>query len=216
VLCNGNYLYDFVQERGYLHTFMDPADVRELLDFLSECYPAVLVRGTMKDASYFDRVPSEGEQQFLRACDPDACVIEADLRAWNINECHKILIKHEEKRRDVSALLAAIKAHFGDRFCYTSASPYSLEIQSVGMSKALGIEKLRGFSPVTAARTVIACGDYLNDLEMLAAADIAVCPENACEQAKALADLVLCHNDLGVIANIIEAIEDGRIRGKTV
>ena len=39
--------------------------------------------------------------------------------------------------------------------------------------------------------TFVAVGDYDNDIEMLDAADFAVCPQNACDNVKACADLVL-------------------------
>ena len=54
---------------------------------------------------------------------------------------------------------------------------------------------------------------------MLRAADIAVCPANACEAAKAQADHILCNHNDGVIADIVEAIEKGQLKakgGKTV
>ena len=39
--------------------------------------------------------------------------------------------------------------------------------------------------------TFVAVGDYDNDIEMLQAADLAVCPQNAAPSVKAVADLVL-------------------------
>ena len=55
-----------------------------------------------------------------------------------------------------------------------------------------------------------------DDIPMLKAADVATCPANAMEEVKELCDLVLCPCDEGVIADVIEAIEDGRITPKTV
>ena len=58
---------------------------------------------------------------------------------------------------------------------------------------------------------LFACGDYENDLTMLAAADVAVCPTNALDCVKAVADVCLCHHTEGLIANLIELIEKGEI-----
>ena len=51
------------------------------------------------------------------------------------------------------------------------------------------------------------CGDYLNDLEMLKAADVAVCPTNAHPQVKQTCDLCFRTNDDGLIADLIEYID---------
>ena len=59
---------------------------------------------------------------------------------------------------------------------------------------------------------MIACGDFENDVEMLEEADIAVCPANALPQVKKVADHVLCDCHEGLIADVIEAIEQGRIQ----
>jgi hydroxymethylpyrimidine pyrophosphatase-like HAD family hydrolase len=49
-------------------------------------------------------------------------------------------------------------------------------------------------------------GDYENDLTLLRAADVAVCPANAHPDVKREADMVLCHHDEGVIADLIERL----------
>ena len=58
---------------------------------------------------------------------------------------------------------------------------------------------------------MIACGDFENDIEMLAAADISVCPANACDKVKAIADYQLCSCGEGLIADIIEGLENGTL-----
>lgn len=56
----------------------------------------------------------------------------------------------------------------------------------------------------------VAVGDYDNDIEMLRAADFAVCPANACDNAKACADLVLSRTcEEGAMEELIELILSG-------
>ena len=57
--------------------------------------------------------------------------------------------------------------------------------------------------------TVIAVGDFENDLDLLAHADLAFCPENAVPEVKAISRLVLCHHKDGTVADLIERIEKG-------
>ena len=54
--------------------------------------------------------------------------------------------------------------------------------------------------------TLIACGDYVNDIEMLKDADVSVCPENAHEQVKGICDLKLCKNTDGLIDALVSYI----------
>ena len=42
---------------------------------------------------------------------------------------------------------------------------------------------------------------------MIKAADVGVCPSNALDEVKKVADLCLCSNEEGVIADLIEHIE---------
>jgi len=53
---------------------------------------------------------------------------------------------------------------------------------------------------------IIACGDYLNDNEMLAEADIGVAPANAHEETKLIADHVGCAVEDHLLAWIVDAI----------
>jgi hydroxymethylpyrimidine pyrophosphatase-like HAD family hydrolase len=53
---------------------------------------------------------------------------------------------------------------------------------------------------------VYGVGDYENDLALLGAADVAVCPANAQDKVKQISDMILCSNDQGVIADLIERI----------
>ena len=58
-----------------------------------------------------------------------------------------------------------------------------------------------------AGRTLIAVGDYWNDMELLEAADVACCPENAIDEVKAVCAHVLpSHNDDALAALIRDVI----------
>ena len=79
--------------------------------------------------------------------------------------------------------------HFaGVDFCRSESRFYEMLPQGVSKGSALHVYRtLPGMKDFT----FVAVGDYDNDIEMLQAADFAVCPQNACDNAKAHADLVL-------------------------
>jgi hydroxymethylpyrimidine pyrophosphatase-like HAD family hydrolase len=53
---------------------------------------------------------------------------------------------------------------------------------------------------------IIACGDYLNDNEMLAEADMGIAPANAHEDTKKIADRVGCRVEEHLLAWIVNNI----------
>lgn len=61
--------------------------------------------------------------------------------------------------------------------------------------------------PENKGRTVIACGDYPNDISMLQTADIGIAAGNAHPDVKAAADRVGCHCKEDLLAEVIYSLE---------
>lgn len=90
-------------------------------------------------------------------------------------------------------------------FCYPdifNTEVANLEIFAPGVSKAAAIERLK--RRVGADRLVV-FGDNLNDLPMLAVADLAVAVGNAFPEVKAAADIVIESNTTDAVARFIAA-----------
>ncbi len=79
-----------------------------------------------------------------------------------------------------------------------------IDIYAPGVSKASAVEALA--AEVGADETVV-FGDNLNDLPMMAVADVAVATENALDEVKAKADIVIGRNTDDAVARFIEARE---------
>lgn len=77
-----------------------------------------------------------------------------------------------------------------------------LEIFAPGVSKASAVTALKA---ATEADRLVVFGDNLNDLPMLAAADVAVAVDNALPEVKAAADIVIGTNDSDAVARFIES-----------
>ena len=80
------------------------------------------------------------------------------------------------------------------------------EMLPKGVSKGSALTEYRrlpGFEDFT----FVSVGDFDNDIEMIQAADLGVCPANAEESVKAAADLVLKNtNETGAVAELIDEI----------
>jgi hydroxymethylpyrimidine pyrophosphatase-like HAD family hydrolase len=104
---------------------------------------------------------------------------------------------------------ASIKQTYGERFSMTSSGKEILEVQAFGCNKAAGLSRLHEHCGHD--RILIACGDFENDMEMLRAADIAICPENAMEAVKSICHRTLCHCKDGLMGDIVDLLEKGEL-----
>ena len=205
---NGAYLYDFERQRTLYPDLLRPEDASALIAFAKARFPnvrfsavgATCIR-TEEDAGCVARDLLTYEKDAIRIAPADT---------WQTNDWYKFLFLDDEPTR-LRAVCEATRAHFGDRFLPTCSSTWILEMQYPGINKALGLQKLKKHLNGTKKHTVIACGDFENDTEMLKAADLAIAPENALDSVKEVADLVLCHCKEGLIADVIEKIERGEI-----
>ena len=89
---------------------------------------------------------------------------------------------------------------------FVRSAPYYYEMLPLDISKGTALAELKKACGME-DYTVVAVGDYNNDIEMLKTADVGICPSNATEAAKAAADIVLdvsCEDD--AIASVVEYI----------
>ena len=82
-----------------------------------------------------------------------------------------------------------------------SASSY-FELTAPGANKGSALARLRQLL-VPAPSTVVAIGDYLNDIEMLQEADIAAAPESALPEVKNNAEIITASHSESAIADLV-------------
>ena len=87
-----------------------------------------------------------------------------------------------------------------------SSSENYLEMLPEQASKGKALMRAAEFAGFC-MQNVYAIGDYYNDVELLDAAGVAVVPENAPDDLKERADLVVGHCYHGAVADLIEEIE---------
>lgn len=205
VSCNGMCLYDISEGRALKEHFSDSDLIADVTNFVYERYPSIGFRGVGRDGI----ITFQPENRFIKG--------EMELKIaptfivprenWRGEKFHKLTL------RDKPDVLARVKEEIAERFpnkfnlCYSE--PTVFEIQPFGVSKAVMLSELRDMvSEGGVRRTLYAVGDYGNDIEMLKMADVAVCPSNALDEIKEICDLCLCENNQGVIADLIEYIEN--------
>lgn len=110
---------------------------------------------------------------------------------------------------EIPALIRFIEAKQYKGVSFVRSEKRFYEILPEGVSKGSALTAYRSL-PGMEGFTFIAVGDYDNDLEMLRAADFAVCPQNAADTVKAEADLILDRTcEEGAMEELIDRILKG-------
>lgn len=98
------------------------------------------------------------------------------------------------------------RARFGSRFVFHRSWETGVEIVSPLGGKGNCLRQLRQILGGR-AKTVLAIGDYENDISMFRTADHSFAPSNACGEARAAAETVLCSCEEGAVGSLIEWVE---------
>jgi hypothetical protein len=97
---------------------------------------------------------------------------------------------------------------------FVISSPTYYEMLPQNISKGSALEHLRRECGLD-DYTIVAVGDYNNDIEMLRYADVGICPSNATQEVKQAADVILdvsCEESAiaAVVEYIFEQVNNGR------
>ncbi len=210
IMCNGVYMFDMQRQEFASEHFMPESRTREVIDYLFREFPTAPARLSTRAGYVAESLDNPRVARDFSFLKPENRVI-APHTEWDLTFCYKIVVRGGED--DLAKAYKGLCERFGRDFNICFSGSEFLEVLPLGCNKSTMLEPLRDIVEELAGRKVrlIACGDYDNDLEMLEAADIAVSPSNALDRVKAVADYVLCSNNEGVIADVIELIERGEI-----
>lgn len=114
------------------------------------------------------------------------------------------IIACESDRADMAIIYENMRAALSDVCEVEMSCPHIAECFDKGSGKKQIVELLRRSEP---NKTVVAIGDYENDVGMLVSADVAFCPENAVENVKSVCRAVFRDSGDGFVADVIDYLE---------
>ena len=205
IVANGSYLYDFSSERVLAEVFMDVELSRPVLQFARANYPRVGFRVSTPQGYLTD-----GRTEYMRKFidyskkNRSYLVEVAPIEHWMQRLWHKIVF--QGKCEDLDALYADLVAEFGkETFEYNKSSATLFEMQKKGCSKGSMLRVLKQTYEILTGRPIktYGVGDYENDIALLSAADVAVCPRGSHPAVQRISDMTLGSNAEGVIADLI-------------
>ena len=203
--CNGSYIYDFSEKKTHSIYPMSFDVIKELVQFIHSQYPMAGIRASSveygllctPESAANRHVKSDLERYSL------ASSMIADVDNWRSQSILKAVVRADADV--IEEIFARMKREYGDTLALTQSEATFLEIQAAGRNKGVALKEIA--ASMGEGTRLYTCGDYLNDLEMLKAADVAVCPTNAHPQVKQTCDLCFRTNDDGLIADLIEYID---------
>lgn len=206
VTANGMAIYDAKRDVAVREMLINTDLMCDVIDSLYEKYPNVCYRGISSKGM----VSFQPENRFVKIALKeygDSVVYIVDRKQMRNLDFYKLTLRDEyEVLKEVEADLLK---EFNGKFNICFSDPTILEVMPIGVSKAVALVELRDMlSKDGNKKTLYTVGDYENDIEMHELADVSVCPANAIDKVKAICDMQLCDNDSGVIADLIERLDD--------
>jgi HAD-superfamily hydrolase, subfamily IIB len=197
---NGSVIYDSVKRRVIKKTPL-PEDVKlECLEYSKRKKGIWLVAADENELYHV----LTGECEWDRALN--------DLRRRPISEEEYLtlelvkvcfVIADTSELDEVASDIQNFKS--ADKLRMMQSSPVFLEVLDKSAGKAAAIEEVVRLSNA-GGRKLVCIGDYDNDCDMLALADIAACPSNSSPRVLEMAKLITCTNNEGAIADLINKL----------
>ena len=187
ILLNGTVFYDTVADCVLKEFRLPILPILPILQTLLQPHPELSVRFLKGDALYEYRADALGEARAL-------------------NDCNKIVIVGEAAVLD--ALQVSLRALCVGWLHTCKSVSFLLELLPSGAGKGVLLDEMRAYLSQDKPIRVYAIGDYENDLELLAHADVAACPQNAIAAVKAVSERILCAHTEGAIADLIRTIDE--------
>ena len=209
VVLNGAAVYDFVRRRYVSATPMDKEAARDVLRHCLDMDWPLDLQVYTTDGIYYASPLDVADPGFLRIHQPTTYQPLDKLQ-------EKTWIKTVLLEREVDAL-ALMRAYLKEKGYDKRLSLVegTTDVVKIGkyqellpqdVNKGTGVASIRAL-PVYAGRTLIALGDYWNDMELLEAADVPCCPANAIPEVRAVcAHILPSHNEDPVAALVWDVI----------
>ncbi len=205
ITCNGSCIYDFSQSKEMSVRTIPFELMMELERYVSRTEPRAALRASSSE-HYFTCTPKGLENPYIAkefaSVAPEARTV-IPTEDWAGKLFYKTVIRADKEIID--NLKPKVAERFADRLYVTQSAPTLIDIQIKGSNKGKAVRELTG--SLGEGYTLYTCGDYINDLELHAAADVSVCPSNAHPDVKKVCDLCLGSNTDGLIADLVEYLD---------
>ncbi len=208
---NGGCIYDFEADK-VVKLYPTPFDaIRDAVNMIHRDFPRACVRGASLEYGFITTEQDLPNKYMVYDFTKNATITKlvAPIDEWKKYPLFKMAVRCAPEL--IEKIIGALLDGFGDVLSPVQSGSTTIDVLSRGLNKGVLLRELVS-APEYKGKKIYACGDHTNDIEMLCEADVAVCPSGAHERAKAVSDLCLCSNDEGVVADLIEYIENTKLK----
>ena len=200
ILYNGGIIYDYNAEKILYAEYL-PDDSREITAELLTAMESAGGEVLKIDKTYVFR-NNYYQQYHTNLC--GISPVYADLSEISDNGWLKVLFAMSPE--DIPVMEKIISGKNYNDVDFVKSSNIFIEMLPHNISKGSAVAEYRKLSGMNDC-TFIAIGDFDNDREMIQTADLGVCPANAEDSVKEIADIILENtNDTGAVSELIEYI----------
>jgi Cof subfamily protein (haloacid dehalogenase superfamily) len=201
ILYNGGGIYHFQKEMFLGTEFLDRDALKEFIIYCKLNFKSMAVEIFTPEVMYIV-TPEHIKDPYVESEKQIFSRVTLD-EALKMNWIKVLLYDSPENLK--TAYKALKKFGLEHKVDSVFSQDFYLELMNKGVSKGSALNTLRQLSYYR-GRTIIAVGDYDNDLEMIKAADIGIAVSNARDCVKKAADIVTVSNDENAIYEIIYTI----------
>ncbi len=198
ILYNGALVYDFEKDRDIKSEFLEKHMLDEYIDYCLKNFENMTVEIFTPEMMYIvspevNVDPTVEREKKVFRYSALADVSEMDWYKVILFDTGKNLLEAQ----------AALKAfELEDKLENVFSQDFYLELLKKNVSKGKALEKLKKL-PRFSQKTIIAVGDYDNDIGMIKAANVGIAVKNARACVKQAADIITVNNDEDVMQDII-------------
>ena len=210
IVYNGGMIYDYEAQQILYERALSSADKR-LCAELVPSFPQVGIEVHSGSRVYLLNRSAESDwHEAYERITPTCTTVEAILdQPWNKvffaldrEETFDDILRLAEPKLRESGTSYIVKTYATDR----GSTHYACEQMPAGVNKGTALPELARLTGVKPGH-VFAIGDYYNDVELLAAADVSAVPVESPEALKRDADFICGSCAVGAVADFIEYIE---------
>lgn len=201
LVSNGSMIYDSINDEILSAEYMDTRS-KELVFALADKFKDISVEVSLPREVITVNDTEDGEWHRNYVEIPLVTMSREELMT---KEWSKVIFNSTDKAR-FKELSDYATDLVGDDYTIMLTSPRLFEINPKGISKAYKMDELKKING-TAEGRLYCIGDYYNDVELIQCADVSAVPNNAPDDLKEMADMVLCDVWDGAVAQLIDYID---------
>ncbi len=201
VVFNGTAVFDFNEDKFLWHCSIGK-NAADYINRILKRFGDIGVEVLMEQKIYVPFMnKTERDHLNLEKITPIECPVEEIPK----DDWLKVLFAAEPSVLDETEKFVR-GSDMADEVEWMRSQPMYFECLPKGIDKSYGFKKLIEILDA-GDRFTVAAGDYNNDIAMIKTADLGVAPASALSEVKEAADLIVCDNNSGAIAEIIRHIE---------